>query len=63
VFLTGPEFLPELHEQRRRTLAIIDAAHSAGQSRVLQMNTQVLTNLDRIIDSLPGDEEDNADAG
>lgn len=64
VFITGPEFLPELHEQRRRTLTLIDTAQKAGQARVLQMNTQVLTNLDRIIDSLPGDdEEENADAG
>lgn len=63
MFLTGPEFLPELHEQRRRTLALIDAAQAAGQSRVLQMNTQVLTNLDRMIESLPGDAEENAHAG
>ena len=62
VFLTGPEFLPELHEQRRRTLALIDTAQAAGQSRVLEMNTQVLTHLDRMIESLPGDAEENAHA-
>ena len=27
VFLTGPEFLPELREQRRRTLALIDVSN------------------------------------
>lgn len=64
VFITGPEFLPELHEQRRRTLAIIDTAQAAGQSRMLQMNTQVLANLDRIVDSLSGnDAEETAHAG
>jgi hypothetical protein len=58
VFLTGPEFLPELREHHRRTLALIDTAHAAGQTRMAQMNSQVLTNLDRMINGIeqqPGD--------
>ena len=49
VFLTGPEFLPELRDHRGRTLTLIDRAESAGHSRVVEMNQQVLTNLDRMI--------------
>lgn len=52
VFLTGPEFLPELHEQRQRTLTLIDVSTHSGQSRVVEMNQQVLTNLDRMIAEL-----------
>jgi integrase len=52
VFLTGPEFLPELREHRGRTLTLIDTATAAGQTRVAQMNTQVLANLDRMIGEL-----------
>jgi integrase len=58
VFLTGPEFLPELHEHRRRTHALIDTAQTAGHTRVVQMNTQVVANLDRMINGIedgPGD--------
>jgi ferredoxin len=49
VFLTGPEFLPELREHRGRTLTLIDNAKAHGQTRVTEMNTQVLANLDRMI--------------
>ena len=49
VFLTGPEFLPELREQRRRTLTLIDVSDRGGQARMVEMNEQVLTNLDRMI--------------
>ena len=49
VFLTGPEFLPELLEHRGRTLTLIQTAETAGHARVAQMNQQVLTNLDRMI--------------
>lgn len=52
VFLTGPEFLPELREHRGRTLTLITAAQVAGHSRVAQMNQQVLTNLDRMIEGV-----------
>jgi hypothetical protein len=68
VFLTGPEFLPELRDHRGRTLTLIQTAQTAGQTRVVQMNQQVLTNLDRILDGLEQDSEttdveDQADAG
>ena len=52
VFLTGPEFLPELREQRRRTLTLIDVSKRGGQTRMVEMNQQVLTNLDRMIGEL-----------
>jgi len=65
VFLTGPEFLPELREHHGRTLTLIDQAEAAGHTRVAQMNQQVLTNLDTMIGQLeqvadnhaPGDED------
>ena len=43
------EFLPELREQRRRTLTLIDVSERGGQTRMVEMNQQVLTNLDRMI--------------
>jgi integrase len=52
VFLTGPEFLPELQAHRGRTLTLIDTSTANGQSRVAQMNTQVLANLDKMIDGV-----------
>lgn len=52
VFLTGPEFLPELREHRGRTLTLIQNAEAAGHARVAQMNHQVLSNLDRMIDGV-----------
>jgi hypothetical protein len=64
VFLTGPEFLPELREQRQCTLTLIDVSTSKGQTRVVEMNQQVLTNLDRMITEVEKDEQkDAADAG
>jgi hypothetical protein len=62
VFLTGPEFLPELREQRRRTL--IDVSTDKGHDRVVEMNRQILANLDHMIGGAEKDErEDAADAG
>jgi hypothetical protein len=64
VFLTGPEFLPQLREQRQRTLTLIDVSTTNGQARVVEMNQQVLTNLDRMIGEAEKDEQgDAADAG
>ena len=57
VFLTGPEFLPELREQRRRTLTLIDVSRSNGHSRTLEMNQQVLTNLERMIGEIETNEQ------
>jgi site-specific recombinase XerD/ferredoxin len=55
VFLTGAEFLSELREQRRRTLTLIDVSRDKGQDRVVEMNQQVLTNLDRMIGEIEKD--------
>lgn len=64
VFLTGPEFLPELREQRRRTLTLVDVSKDKGHDRVVEMNQQVLANLDRMIAEAETDEqEEDADAG
>jgi hypothetical protein len=71
VFITTPEFLPQHHQQREHTRTLIATAQAAGQTRVVEMNQQVLGNLDRIITALeadhdPGDDptgEQVADAG
>nr|WP_267313558.1 site-specific integrase [Arthrobacter sp. 260] len=62
VFITGPEFLPELREHRGRTLTLIDKSEANGHTRVAEMNKKVLTNLDRIIDSVDEEPEKSADA-
>src|SRR5713226_466380 len=54
VFITGPEFLPELREQRGRTLALIGNAEAQGHGRVVEMNQRVLGNLDHMISELEG---------
>ena len=64
VFLSGPQFLPELHEQRHHTLTLMESATGNGQARVAEMNQQVLTNLDTMIGELEKDNEPEApDAG
>ena len=64
VFLSGPEFLPELREQRHRTLTLIQASAGKGQTRVAEMNQQVLTNLDKMIGQIEKENEsEDADAG
>jgi hypothetical protein len=67
VFLTGPEFLPELRKHRGRTLTLLSTAEVAGHLRVAEMNKQVLTNLDRMITAVEIEVEDRpeeaADAG
>ena len=64
VFLSGPEFLPELREQRHRTLTLIEVSTGRGQTRVAEMNQQVLTNLDKMIGEIEKDKESEAaDAG
>ena len=60
VFLSGPEFLPELREQRHRTLTLIEVSASNGQARVAEMNQQVLTNLDRMIAEIEKDNKSGA---
>ena len=60
VFITGPEFLSELRQQRQRTLTLITTARENGHARVTEMNEQVTANLDRMIselETITGDEE------
>lgn len=59
MFITTSEFLPQHREHRTQLLQIISAAEARGQQRLVEMNTQVLGNLDRIIDTL-GDTSDAA---
>jgi integrase len=68
VFITTPQFPPQHHQQRERTRTLIATAQANSQTRVVEMNRQVLTNLDRIITALeadhdPADDEQVADAG
>ena len=64
VFVSGPEFLPELREQRHRTLTLIEVSSGKGQARVAEMNQQVLTSLDQMISEIEKSQEGGAaDAG
>ena len=66
MFITTPEFLPQHRDHRQQVIQIITAAQARGQSRLAEMNQQVLTNLDTIITSLHQDtspEKTAADAG
>jgi hypothetical protein len=64
VFVSGPEFLPELQAQRHRTLTLIEVSSGQGQARVTEMNQQVLTSLDRMISEIEKSQEGGtADAG
>ena len=65
VFLTGPEFLPELREHRGRTLTLHPRRRGHRATRLVEMNTHVLTNLDRMIGEIEHDqiEHDARDAG
>ena len=66
MFLTGPEFLPELREHRGRTLTLLHDAEAAGRTRMVEMNTHVLTNLDRMIGEIENyqiEHKDASDAG
>lgn len=62
VFITGPEFLPELREHRGRTLTLIDKAEADGHTRLAQMNTEVLNNLEKMIGQIEHEPAGTADA-
>lgn len=63
VFLSGPEFLPELREHRGRTVTLIDKAAASGHTRVAEMNKEVLlSNLDRMIVEVDDGQDGTADA-
>jgi hypothetical protein len=61
VFITTPQFLPQHHQQREHTRTLIATAEAAGQTRVVEMNRQVLGNLDRIITALEADQDPATD--
>jgi site-specific recombinase XerD len=67
MFVTTPAFLPQHRHQRQQLLQLVSAAEARGQLRVVEMNRQVLSNLDRIIATLEPDDADEgegvADAG
>ena len=52
MFITTPEFLPQHHQQRQQIVQIISAAQARGQTRLTEMNQQVLNNLNNIITTL-----------
>jgi len=65
MFVTTAEFLPQHRTHRGQVIELITAAQARGQTRLVEMNQQVLRNLDRIIDTLdktPTDTE-ASDAG
>ncbi|MGW7368886.1 hypothetical protein ACWGI8_37040 [Streptomyces sp. NPDC054841] len=62
VFLTGPEFLPELREQRTRTLTLIDNAKSFGHARGAEMNQQVADSLNRMVRELEDGQDEGGEA-
>lgn len=55
MFLTTGQFLPQHHAQRQQVLQIMTGAEAKGHTRLVEMNQQVLTNLDRIITTLEED--------
>jgi hypothetical protein len=55
MFITTPEFLPQHHDHRQQIVQIISAAEARGQTRLAEMNQQVLANLDNIITGLQDD--------
>ena len=55
MFVTTTQFLPQHRDHRQQLVQIISAAQARGQSRLAEMNQQVLANLDTIITSLQDD--------
>lgn len=55
MFMTTAEFLPQHRSQHQQTVQIISAAEARGQTRLVEMNQQVLANVDRIITALNDD--------
>lgn len=63
MFVTTAEFLPQHRTHRGQIIELITAAQARGQTRLAEMNQQVLGNLDRIIDTLDHDADDDASVG
>lgn len=60
LFLTTPQFLPEHRKQLALTVALVDRATEAGQTRLAQTNQQVVDNLTTIITALETEEAPDA---
>ena len=56
MFITTPEFLDQHRQHREQTRRLLATASTNGQLRLVEMNQQVLTNLDRIIGALEADD-------
>lgn len=61
MFITTADFLPQHREHRTQVVQIISAAEARGQQRLAEMNTRVLGNLDRIIQTLDNETHANPD--
>jgi integrase len=55
MFVTTAEFLTQHRTHRQQVHQIITAAEARGQTRLVEMNQQVLDNLDRVITGLSED--------
>ena len=55
MFITTPEFLGKHREHWEQTRQLIAGATARGQLRLIEMNQQILSNLDRIITTLEAD--------
>lgn len=65
VFVTTPDFLTEHLTHLRSTKRLIAEAETAGQTRMVEMNVKVATNLENIINAIqstPTDDEEPTDA-
>jgi integrase len=56
MFLTTADFLPHHRQQHQQTLQIISAAEARGHTRMVEMNQQVASNLEKIISALQAEE-------
>jgi integrase len=61
VFVTTPDFLSEHLAQLRATNHLIAEAQAKGQTRVVEMNQQVATNLQNIIAAIKTADDDGTD--
>jgi hypothetical protein len=62
MFITTAEFLPQHRQQHQQALQIIAAAEARSQSRMVEMNRQVASNLEKIISALEEHEGEQSQA-
>ncbi|MBT2531360.1 hypothetical protein J7E83_04315 [Arthrobacter sp. ISL-48] len=63
VFVTTPDFLTEHLKHLKSTKRLITQAQSAGQTRVVEMNLRVATNLESIIATIQTTSADDGEHG